>query len=189
VRRLLCILVFTLSVTSAAAPAAAAGAESYPSRTITMSVPYAAGGPLDTLARIMAERMRAILGATIVIENIGGAGGSIGVGRVVRAAPDGYTIGAGTWGSHVANVAIYALPYDVLKDLDPVSLLPVEPNVIVARSGFPPQSLAELIAWLKQHPDVATAGTSGVGGPSHMSAIFFQLVFRHKHVNPKSLRV
>jgi tripartite-type tricarboxylate transporter receptor subunit TctC len=157
-----------------ATPGIADAAEAYPSRTITMSVPYAPGGPLDTLGRILAERMRVVLGQTIIIENVGGAGGSIGVGRVVRSAPDGYTIGAGNWGSHVANVAIYALPYDVQKDLDPVSLLPVEPNVIVARKGFPPNNLNELIAWLKQNPDAATAGTSGVGGPSHMSAIFFE---------------
>jgi tripartite-type tricarboxylate transporter receptor subunit TctC len=110
---------------AAATPGITGAAETYPSRTITVSVPYAPGGPLDTLGRILAERMRAVLGQTVIIENVGGAGGSIGVGRVVRAAPDGYTIGAGNWGSHVANVAIYALPYDVLRDLDPVSLLPV----------------------------------------------------------------
>jgi tripartite-type tricarboxylate transporter receptor subunit TctC len=163
-----------VAATLAGIASAAGAAESYPSRPITMSIPYAAGGPLDTLARILAERLRAVLGQTVIIENVGGAGGSIGVGRVVRSAPDGYTIGAGNWGSHVANVAIYALPYDVLKDLEPVTLLPVEPNVIVARKGFPPNNLAELIAWLRQNPDAATAGTSGVGGPSHMSAIFFQ---------------
>jgi tripartite-type tricarboxylate transporter receptor subunit TctC len=163
-----------VAATLAGIASAADAAESYPSRPITMSIPYAAGGPLDTLARILAERMRAILSQSVIIENVGGAGGSIGVGRVVRSAPDGYTIGAGNWGSHVANVAIYALPYDVLRDLEPVTLLPVEPNVIVARKGFPPNTLAELIAWLKQNPDAATAGTSGVGGPSHMSAIFFQ---------------
>jgi tripartite-type tricarboxylate transporter receptor subunit TctC len=163
-----------LAVLAAGTPGIAGAAEAYPSRAITISVPYAPGGPLDTLARILAERMRVVLGQTIIIENVGGAGGSIGVGRVVRAMPDGYTIGAGNWGSHVANVAIYALPYDVLKDLDPVSLLPVEPNVIVARKDFPPNNLKELIAWLKQRPDAATAGTSGVGGPSHMSAIFLE---------------
>src|SRR5579864_976653 len=163
-----------VAVLAAGTPGIADAAEAYPSRTVTMSVPYAPGGPLDTLARILAERMRVVLGATIIIENVGGAGGSIGVGRVVRSAPDGYTVGAGNWGSHVANVAIYALPYDVLNDLDPVSLLPVEPNVIVARKGFPPNNLKELIAWLKQNQDAATVGTSGVGGPSHMSAIFFE---------------
>jgi tripartite-type tricarboxylate transporter receptor subunit TctC len=165
-------------VTALAATAGIAGAgsaaETYPSRPITVSVPYAPGGPLDTLARILAERMRVVLGQTVIIENVGGAGGSIGVGRVVRSAPDGYTIGAGNWGSHVANVAIYQLPFDVLKDLDPVTLLPVEPNLIVARRGFPPNNLNELIAWLKQNPDAATVGTSGVGGPSHMSVIFFE---------------
>jgi tripartite-type tricarboxylate transporter receptor subunit TctC len=173
-RRSLALAVVTALAAIAGIAGAGGAAETYPSRTITMSVPYAPGGPLDTLARILAERLRPVLGQTVIIENVGGAGGSIGVGRVVRSAPDGYTIGAGNWGSHVANVAIYQLPYDVLKDLDPVTLLPVEPNVIVARKALPPNNLKELIAWLKQNPDAATAGTSGVGGPSHMSAIFFE---------------
>ena len=165
-------------VTALAAIAGIAGAggaaETYPSRTITMSVPYAPGGPLDTLARILAERMRPALGQTVIIENVGGAGGSIGVGRVVRSAPDGYTIGAGNWGSHVANVAIYQLPYDVLKDLDPVTLLPVEPNVIVARKALPPNYLKELIAWLKQNPGKATVGIGGVGGGADVVGTYFQ---------------
>jgi tripartite-type tricarboxylate transporter receptor subunit TctC len=151
-----------------------AAAQTYPSRPITISVPYAAGGPLDATVRVVAEGLREALGQPIVIENVAGAGGSIGVGRAVRAAPDGYTISAGNWATHVANGAIYALPFDLLKDLAPVAMLPSEPEVIVARRGFPARNLAELIAWLKQNPDKALGGTSGIGGPSYMSGVFFQ---------------
>jgi tripartite-type tricarboxylate transporter receptor subunit TctC len=152
-----------------------ARAEAYPSRPITMNVPYAAGGPLDVMARVVADGMRAALGQSIVIENVSGAGGSLGVGRVVRAAPDGYTVSAGNWSTHVASGAIYALSFDLIKDLAPVSLLPTETDVIVAKKDFPASTLAELIAWLKQNPDKATAGTSGIGGPSYMAAAFFQM--------------
>ena len=152
-----------------------AHAQVYPSRPITMNVPYAAGGPLDVMARVVADGLRAALGQTIVIENVAGAGGSLGVGRAARAAPDGYTISAGNWSSHMANGAIYALPYDLIKDFEPISLLPFEANVIIARKDFPANTLGELIAWLKQNPDKASAGTSGIGGPSYMSAAFFQI--------------
>src|SRR5258705_12638882 len=101
-----------------------APAQVYPSRPITIVVPFAAGGPTDTLARTLAERMREPLGHTVIIENATGAGGSLGVGRVVRAAPDGYTVGIGNWSTHVVNGAIYALPYDLVNDLDPVAALP-----------------------------------------------------------------
>jgi tripartite-type tricarboxylate transporter receptor subunit TctC len=150
-------------------------AQTYPSRPITMNVPYAAGGPLDVTARVVADGLGRALGQTIVIENVGGAGGSLGVGRIVHAAPDGYTISAGNWASHVATGAIYALPYDLLRDLEPVSLLPSEAELIIARKGFPATTLGEMIAWLKQNPDKASAGTSGIGGPSYMSAAFFQM--------------
>jgi tripartite-type tricarboxylate transporter receptor subunit TctC len=152
-----------------------AHAEGYPSRPITLNVPYAAGGPLDVMVRVVADGLRATLGQPIVIENVAGAGGSIGVGRAARAAPDGYTISAGNWSTHVANGAIYALPYDLRHDFEPVSLLPYEANVIIARKDFPANTLAELIAWLKQNPDKASAGTSGIGGPSYMAAAFFQM--------------
>jgi tripartite-type tricarboxylate transporter receptor subunit TctC len=150
-------------------------ADTYPSRPITMNVPYAAGGPLDAMARVVADGLRGALGQTIVVENVAGAGGSLGVGRVVHAAPDGYTISAGNWSSHVANGAIYALAYDLLKDLDPVSLLPSGADLIIARKDFPADTLGELITWLKKNPDKASAGTSGIGGPSYMSAAFFQM--------------
>jgi tripartite-type tricarboxylate transporter receptor subunit TctC len=151
-----------------------AGAQTYPSRPITMNVPYAAGGPLDAIARVLMDPLGHALGVPIIIENVAGAGGSIGVGRAVRAAPDGYTLSAGNWSSHMANGAIYALPYDLLRDLEPVSLLPAEADVIIARKTFPADTLAQLIAWLKQNPGKASAGTSGIGGPSYMSALFFQ---------------
>jgi tripartite-type tricarboxylate transporter receptor subunit TctC len=151
-----------------------ARAQSYPSRPLTAIVPFAAGGPMDVMTRILADGLRGALGQTVVIENVAGAGGSIGVGRAARAAPDGYTLSAGNWSTHVANGAIYALPYDLINDLDPVSLLPYEANVIIARKDFPASTLAELIAWLKANPDKATGGTSGIGGPSYMAAVFFQ---------------
>jgi tripartite-type tricarboxylate transporter receptor subunit TctC len=149
-------------------------AQAYPSRSITMFVPFAAGGPVDTLARILAERMRASLGQTVVIENVTGAGGSIGTGRVARAAPDGYTLVIGIWTTHVVNGAIYALQYDVLNDFEPVALLANNPQVIVAKKSMPANDLKGLIAWLKLNPDKASAGTAGVASPQHVLGVFFQ---------------
>ena len=152
----------------------AAAAEPYPSRTITMVVPFAAGGPTDTVARIIGERMGRALGQTIIIENVTGAAGSIGVGRVARAAPDGYTLSIGHWSTHVVNGAIYPLTYDLLKDFDPISLLPSNPQLIVARKGIPANDLKELIAWVKQTQDKITGGTAGAGSASHIGEIYFQ---------------
>ena len=152
----------------------AAAAEPYPSRTITMVVPFAAGGPTDTVARIIGERMGRALGQTIIIENVTGAAGSIGVGRVARAAPDGYTLSIGHWSTHVVNGAIYPLTYDLLKDFDPISLLPSNPQLIVARKGIPANDLKELIAWVKQNQDKITGGTAGAGSASHIGEIYFQ---------------
>jgi tripartite-type tricarboxylate transporter receptor subunit TctC len=149
-------------------------AQAYPSRSITMVVPFAAGGPVDTLARILAERMRASLGQTVVIENVTGAGGSIGTGRVARAAPDGYTLVIGIWTTHVVNGAIYALQYDVLNDFEPVALLANNPQVIVAKRSMLANDLKGLIAWLKLNPDKASAGTAGVASPQHVLGVFFQ---------------
>jgi tripartite-type tricarboxylate transporter receptor subunit TctC len=160
---------------AAAAGRAAEGVESYPSHPVTLNVPYAAGGPLDVVVRIVADGLRATLGQTVVVDNVTGAGGSIGVGRAVRAAPDGYTISTGNWSTHVANGALYQLPYDLRTDFDPVSQIPSEANLIIARRDFPANTLAELIAWLKANPGKASAGTSGLGGPSYMAAAFFQM--------------
>jgi tripartite-type tricarboxylate transporter receptor subunit TctC len=151
-----------------------AGAQSYPARPMTMVVPFAPGGPTDTIGRIMAERMRAPLGQPVVIENVTGAGGSIGVGRVVRAAADGYTISIGNSSSHVFNGAIYALPYDLLNDLEPVALLCSQPLLIVAKKAMPANDLKELIAWLTANPDKASQGTPGAGTAAHITGAFFQ---------------
>ncbi len=159
----------------ATASAPAVSVEPYPSRPITLNVPYAAGGPLDVVVRIVADGLHATLGQPVVIENVTGAGGSIGVGRAARAAPDGYTISTGNWSTHVANGAIYPLPYDLRTDFEPVSLIPFEANVIIARKDFRPNTLGDLIVWLKQNPGRASAGTSGIGGPSYMAAVFFQM--------------
>ena len=134
----------------------AAQAQPYPSRPITIVVPFAAGGPTDTLARISASACAPSLGQTVVIENITGAGGSIGVGRVARAAPDGYTVGIGHLGTHVVNGAIYPLAYDLLKDLEPVALLPPIRMLIVSKTDVPAKDLKELIAWLKANQDKVT---------------------------------
>jgi tripartite-type tricarboxylate transporter receptor subunit TctC len=137
-------------------------------------VPYAAGGPADTIARIVAERMRGALGQSIVIENVTGAGGSIGAGRVARATPDGYTIVIGNWSTHVANGVLYSLSYDLTDDFAPISLVASEPDLILTRKTMPAGNLKELIGWLKAHAETATGGTSGVGGPSHVAAVLFQ---------------
>jgi tripartite-type tricarboxylate transporter receptor subunit TctC len=149
-------------------------AQDYPTRPITMVVPQAAGGPLDTIARILSERMRVSLGQPVIVENVAGAAGSIGVGRVARAAPDGYTIVIGIWTTHVANAAIHSLKYDVLNDFEPIALHGSSPQVIVARKSLPASDLKGLIAWLKANPDKATAGSAGVGSPPHVFGTFFQ---------------
>jgi tripartite-type tricarboxylate transporter receptor subunit TctC len=165
---------FSLTVVLLAASTASAWAQTYPSRPITMIVPYAAGGPTDTIARILSERMRISLGQPIIVENVVGAGGTIGVGRVARASPDGHTVAIGNWGSFVTTGAMYSLPYDLLRDFDPISLLPSEPLLVVSKPGVPANDLREFIAWLKANPDKATAATSGIGGPSHIAGILFQ---------------
>src|SRR5262245_24931293 len=151
-------------------------AEPYPSRPITLIVPFGAGGPVDTLARQLIEPMRVSLGQPVVIENVTGASGTIGVGRAVRAAPDGYTVSIGNWPSHVVNGAIYSLPFDLLKDFEPVARLPSNPYVIVGRKDLPAKDLKELIAWLKANPDKATEGTAGPGAGQHISGVYFQNV-------------
>ena len=151
-----------------------AWAQAYPARAITMIVPYAAGGPADALARILGERMRATLGQSILIENVTGASGTIGVGRAVKSPPNGYTLSLGHVGSHVVNGAVFPLPFDLLNDFEPVALLPSNALLIVAKKSFPANDLKEMIAWLKANPDKATAGTSGAGGGSHVNGVYFQ---------------
>ena len=127
--------------------------QGFPTHAITIVVPFSAGGPTDTIARIFAERMTRALGQTVVVENTTGAGGSIGVGRVVRATPDGYTLGIGHIGTHVVNGAIYPLPYDLLKDLAPVAMIASNPQVIVSKNAVPAKDLKEFVAWVKANPD------------------------------------
>jgi tripartite-type tricarboxylate transporter receptor subunit TctC len=149
-----------------------AWAQAYPTRPVTMVVAFAAGGPADALARIVGNRMRVALGRPVVIENVAGGGGSVGVGRVVRSAPDGYIVGIGHWSTHVINGAIYDLPYDLVRDLEPVAQLPATPQLIVSKKSVPAHDLKEFIAWLKTN--AVTAGTAGPGSASHVSEVLFQ---------------
>jgi len=149
-------------------------AADYPSRPITLVVPLSVGGSTDVIGRIMAQGMGEALGQTIVVENTTGAGGTIGEGRISRATPDGYTIGIGQWGTNVATGAIYKLPYDLMKDFEPIGLIATQPFFIVARKTMPANNLKELLAWLRENGDKTNVGNSGVGSPSHVSAILFQ---------------
>src|SRR5256884_4053104 len=151
-------------------------ADKFPSHPITIVVPFSAGGPSDAMARILAERMKTTLGEALLVENVTGAGGSIGVGRAVRSPPDGYTISFGHLGTHVANGAIYKLGYDLVTDLEPVVLLPSNPMIIVSKNAVPAKSLQELLAWLKARPTPATAGTAGAGSGSHIAGLYFENV-------------
>jgi tripartite-type tricarboxylate transporter receptor subunit TctC len=146
-------------------------AETFPSRPVTIVVPFSAGGPTDAMARILAERMKVSLGQAVVIEDITGAAGSIGVGRVVHSAPDGYTISIGHLGTHVANGAIYRLNYDLLTDLEPVALLPSNPMIVVSKNAVPAKTLQELLAWMKAKPEPVTVGTAGAGSGSHIAGL------------------
>jgi tripartite-type tricarboxylate transporter receptor subunit TctC len=134
---------------------AAAQAQTYPSRQITLVVPFPPGGSTDVVGRIMAERMRPLLGQPVIIENVGGAGGSIAVGRVARAAPDGYTIDIGQWDTHVGSV-IYPLTYDLQKDFEPIGLISINPQLLVAKKTLPADDLKSLVAWMKANPGRAT---------------------------------
>jgi tripartite-type tricarboxylate transporter receptor subunit TctC len=166
------LLVLAIAVLAAAATAVAE--ESYPSRPITLVVPYPAGGVTDTLARLLAERMKQSLAQTIVIENVGGAGGSIGVGRIARGTPDGYTIVIGSSETHVLNAVALNLPYDVVADFEPVAQLPAYPFLIVSPNSVPATTLKEFVAWIKAQPDKVTQGTVGYGTIQHMCGVIMQ---------------
>jgi tripartite-type tricarboxylate transporter receptor subunit TctC len=146
----------------------------FPSHPITLVVPFSAGGPTDAMARILGERMQKTLGQPITIENVTGAGGSLGVGRVVRAPPDGYTVSIGHLGTHVANGAIYKLGYDLVTDLEPVVLLPSNPMIVVSKNAVPAKTLPELLAWMRAKPTPPTAGTAGAGSGSHIAGLYFE---------------
>lgn len=155
-------------------PASPLAAQPYPVRPITMIVPFPAGGATDTLARFLAEKMREILGQPIIIENVAGAAGTIGVGRAVRAAPDGYTLSIGTSTTHMLTGGLYTLPFDLLKDIEPVIYIGSEPLLLAARKDFPASDLRGLIAYLKANPDKASVGIAGVGAAGHLAGIAFQ---------------
>jgi tripartite-type tricarboxylate transporter receptor subunit TctC len=172
-RAILFALVATCCAGIIAKPAIA---QVYPSRPVTIIVPVPPGGVADPIARILADHMSAKLGQPMVIENVSGAGGSIGVARAARAAPDGYTLSIGNWLSHVGASAVYPVQYDVLKDFAPVSLLTASPVLVIAKSSFPANDLKEMIAWLKANPDKASAATVGVGSAAHVSSVYFEKV-------------
>src|SRR3954447_23418275 len=170
-RAILAAALFALSLT-------AAHAQRYPSRPITIVVPFAAGGPTDAIARSISERMRISLGQPIVIENVTGAGGSIGVARAVRSAPDGYTLSLGHTGTHVVNGAIYPLQYDLLNDFEPIALLASNTMIVVTKNDVPPKNFRELIDWLKANPGKVAVGTAGVGSASQFSGVYFQSLIK-----------
>jgi tripartite-type tricarboxylate transporter receptor subunit TctC len=151
-----------------------AAAQPFPSHPITMTVPFPAGGSVDAVGRIVAEGMRSALGQAVIVENVSGAAGSIGVGRVARAAPDGYTLSMGQWGTHVVNAAIYPLAYDVLNDFAPLALVASNPYLVLTRNALPANDLQGLIAWLRASPGTALLGIPGVGSPAHIGGLFFE---------------
>src|SRR5947208_7007205 len=161
VMRKIVLAAFTLLALSGAAVA-----QNFPSRPITIIVPFSAGGPSDAMTRILAERMKTTLGEAVLVENVTGAGGSVGVGRAVHSPPDGYTVSFGHLGTHVANGAIYKLGYDLVTDLEPVVLLPSNPMIIVSKKAVPAKSLKEFLDWLKAQPKPPIAGTAGAGSGS-----------------------
>jgi tripartite-type tricarboxylate transporter receptor subunit TctC len=170
-RRLLTVMV---AILVGLAWAGMAAAPNYPTRAMTVIVPFPAGGATDTLARFLAEKMRAVLGQPVIIENVAGAAGSLGVGRAVRSAADGYTLSIGTSTTHMLTGGLYALQFDLLKDLEPVIQIGSEPLLIVGRKSLPADDLKGLIAYLKANPDKASVGIAGVGATGHLTGISFQ---------------
>jgi tripartite-type tricarboxylate transporter receptor subunit TctC len=168
------LLLLCLALVCAVSIPPRALAQTYPAKPITIVVPFSAGGPTDTLARIMGERMRKTLAQPILVDNTTGAGGSIGVAKVVRAAPDGYMASIGHWGTHVVNGAYYTLPYNLLTDLEPVAMIATNPQLIISKIAVPATNLKELAAWANANAGKVLMGTGGVGGASHMAAIYFQ---------------
>jgi tripartite-type tricarboxylate transporter receptor subunit TctC len=154
--------------------ARAAFADDYPSRPITLIVPFAPGGLADLTARLVSEGMRSRLGQTIVIENVGGANGSIGTGRVARATPDGYTLVLGIWNTHVSNGATYSLPYDVVTDFEPIALLADAPLVMVVKKATPANNLKEFVAWVRANPDKVSFATVGAGSPGQLLCLLLE---------------
>ena len=157
-----------------------ASGQTFPSRTLALVVPFPAGGPTDTIGRIVAQRMGTALGQTVVVENVTGAGGTIAGSRVARAAPDGYTLAIGHLGTHVVAGAAYELHYDVYKDFEPLAMIAVNPQLIVTKKGVSASNLRELIAWVKANQDKVSVGIGGFGSPSHVAAVYFQNIIGAK---------
>ena len=174
----LLLLALALAVVLTFSPTAAA--QSYPAKPVTIVVPFSAGGPTDTLARLMSDRLRKSLGQPVLVDNTTGAGGSIGTGKVARAAPDGYLVVIGHWGTHVVNGVYYSLPFHVLTDFEPVAMIATNPQVIISKTAVPAKNLKELVAWIAANQGKALMGTGGVGGASHMAAIYFQNAIKSK---------
>jgi tripartite-type tricarboxylate transporter receptor subunit TctC len=151
-----------------------AAAQSYPNRPITMIVPFPAGGATDTVGRFLAEQMRLMLGQSIIVENIAGAAGTIGVGRAVRSPADGYTLSIGTSTTHMLTGGLYNLPFDLTKDLEPIIYIGSEPLLIAGKKALPADDLKGLIAFLRANPDKASVGIAGVGAAGHLAGISFQ---------------
>jgi tripartite-type tricarboxylate transporter receptor subunit TctC len=149
-------------------------AETYPSRPITIIVPFAAGGATDVLPRLFAERLQAEMGQPVVIENVSGAGGTIGLTRAAHAAPDGYTVVSGNWTTFVSNGAVYKTSYDIVNDFEPVILLPANSHVIAGKKSLPARNLMELVDWVKANQDKVTMATAGVGTGGHFGAVLLQ---------------
>jgi hypothetical protein len=177
-------------------------AQAYPTQPITLVAPFPAGGPVDLIARILGEHIRGLLGQPVLVENVAGAAGSIGVGRVARAAPNGYTLIVGQWSTHVANAAIYKLQYDTLADFQPIALLSSNPGLIVGRKNLQANNLNQLIAWLKANPEKAgsltiinATGQMNTGSQFHEYEILEQLkssetesVYRARHIESNQER-
>jgi tripartite-type tricarboxylate transporter receptor subunit TctC len=162
-------------VFAALASLASASAQTYPSRPITLIVPFPPGGLTDVVGRILAEGMRVSLGQSVIIENVGGATGSIGTGRVARAAPDGYTLVLGIWNTHVANGAVYSLQYDIVNDFQPIAFLADAPLLFNVKKGFPANNMKEFVAWLKANSDKATMGSTGAGSPGNLLGVLMRI--------------
>jgi tripartite-type tricarboxylate transporter receptor subunit TctC len=169
--RLTCIAAALAAILFTGGPALP---QAWPERPVTVIVPFPPGGPVDTIGRILGERMRVTLKQPVVIENVGGAAGSIGVARAARAAPDGYTLSLGNWATHVVNGAIYPLDFNLVTDFEPISLIVTQPELIVAKKAMPADDLKSFIAWLKTNSDKAVQGTSGMGSAGHVAGVFFQ---------------
>ena len=167
------VMTFAAVLVLALTGVAGAQAQTYPSRPITVIVPFPAGGPTDTVARIMADKMKDTLGQSVIVENVTGAGSTIGTGRAVAAATDGYTLYVGNWTSAVGAGALYSVSWHIVRDLEPIAQLSASSLMIVGKTGVPANNIKELIAWLKANPGKATAASVGAGSGAHICGLYF----------------